>query len=83
MGKQKKMQQMTVRQQIDRKLEVLPPNIQRKVLYYIDHLTEPSIPRGVPGKKLIELAGTLSNEDAEELTRIIEEGCERIDDNEW
>ncbi len=38
---------------------------------------------GVPGKKLIEFAGTLSQEDADELIQIIEAGCERIDDNEW
>jgi hypothetical protein len=77
------MQQITVKQQIDKKLEVLPVDIQRKVLFYIDHLTESVAPSGVSGKKLIEFAGTLSEEDAEELIRIIEEGCERIDDNEW
>jgi len=77
------MQQISVKQQIDKKLEVLPVEIQRKVLFYIDHLTESATPRGVPGKKLIEFAGTLSEEDAEELIQIIEEGCERIDDNEW
>jgi hypothetical protein len=49
----------------------------------LDHLTGPAAPQGTPGKKLIEFAGTLSQEDAEELIQIIEAGCERIDDNEW
>jgi len=77
------MQQMTVRQQIDRELEALPVDLQRKVLDYITHLNGTGIPPGTPGKKLIKLAGTLSNEDAEELKQIIEEGCEKIDYNEW
>ncbi len=77
------MQQITVKQQIDRKLEVLPVDVQRKVLFYIDHLTESSIQRGISGKKLAHFAGILSEEDAKELSHIIEEGCEKIDGNEW
>jgi hypothetical protein len=74
---------MTVREQIDRELEALPVDLQRKVLDYITHLNGVGFPPGTPGKKLIKLAGTLSNEDAEELKQIIEEGCEKIDYNEW
>jgi hypothetical protein len=70
------MQHATVRQQIDRELDVLPVEWQRRVLDYITHLAEPAIPRGVPGKNLLKFAGSLSDEDADELTRIIEEGCE-------
>lgn len=39
--------------------------------------------KGVPGKRLAKLAGSLSKEDAEELEAIIEDGCEIIDSNEW
>jgi hypothetical protein len=81
--KGERMQQLTVRQQIDKELEVLPVDLQRKVLDYISHLSGPGIPPGVPGSELIKFAGTLSDEDAEELIQIIEEGCERIDYNEW
>lgn len=72
------MQQLTVRQRIDRELEVLPMNLQKKVLDYITLLAGPEIPPGVPGKELIKFAGTLSDKDAEELIQIIEEGCERV-----
>ncbi|UCH96008.1 MAG: hypothetical protein JSV88_03935 [Candidatus Aminicenantes bacterium] len=77
------MQQMTVREQIERELDVLSVNMQRKILDYITHLSGPGIPPGVPGKELLKFAGTLADEDARELTQIIEEGCERIDYNEW
>jgi hypothetical protein len=77
------MQQITVKQQIERELDVLTVDMQRKVLEFITHLSGPGIPPGVPGKKLIKFAGSLSEEDAEELSQIIQEGCEKIDYNEW
>ncbi len=40
-------------------------------------------PRGVPGKKLLRFAGTMSHEDAETITKAIEEGCENIDEEGW
>jgi len=77
------MQQMTVKQQIARELDVLTVDKQRKVLDFITHLSSSGIPPGVPGKRLIKFAGSLSEEDAEELSQIIQEGCEKIDYNEW
>lgn len=77
------MQQVSVMQKIDRKLEVMPIEMQRKVLIYIDHLSKSGLPYGVSGKKLSRFAGVLTEENAQELTLIIEEGCDRIDDNEW
>lgn len=42
-------------------------------------------PKGTPGKDLLRFAGTISAEDADEMMRAIEEGCERIepDDDAW
>jgi hypothetical protein len=40
-------------------------------------------PRGTPGRELLKFAGILSPEEAKEMTDAIEEGCERIDPNEW
>lgn len=67
------MQQMTVKQQIDKELDILTLDKQRKVLDFITHLSGSGIPPGVPGKKLIKFAGSLSEEDAEELSQIIQE----------
>ncbi len=77
------MQTISVRRQIERKLDALPLEQQRRVLDFITHLDYPDFPPGVPGKDLIQFAGTLSPEDAEELIQIIEDGCEKIDYNEW
>jgi hypothetical protein len=39
--------------------------------------------RGVPGKELLRMIGTIPHEDLEEMKKAIEEECERIDVNEW
>jgi hypothetical protein len=39
--------------------------------------------RGVPGKDLLKFAGSIPHEDAQEMLKAIEEGCEQIDANSW
>jgi len=41
------------------------------------------LPKGIPGKSLLEFAGKLSESESDELMHIIEEGCEKVDSNEW
>ena len=63
-------------------LEKLPYELQKKVKAFIDALLI-SMPKGVSGKNLIEFAGKLSDEDAEEMMSVINEGCEKIDESNW
>jgi hypothetical protein len=77
------MQTISVRRQIEKKLDAMPLKEQRRVLDFISHLDYPYLPPGIPGEDLIKFAGSISAEDAEELTQIIENGCEKIDENEW
>jgi hypothetical protein len=65
-----------------KEVEQLAPPLQRKVINYAHSLTKPR-PRGTPGNELLEFAGILSPEDAQEMMDAIEEGCEGIDPNEW
>jgi hypothetical protein len=63
-------------------LKTLPAELQWRVLECALALTQ-TAPRGVPGRELRHLAGTISAEDAERMRETIEEGCERegtIDD---
>ncbi|MEN3001463.1 MAG: hypothetical protein ABDI19_06430 [Armatimonadota bacterium] len=41
------------------------------------------LPKGTPGYKVAALAGSISDADAEEMLRAIEEGCERVDESQW
>ncbi len=65
-----------------KELDQLPPSLQRKVVDFAHSLTETK-PRGTPGRELLKFAGILSPEDAKAMMDAIEEGCERIEPNEW
>jgi len=40
-------------------------------------------PKGVSGRDLLRFAGILDAESAREMEEAIEEGCERVDLDEW
>ncbi len=63
-------------------LKDLPQELQWRVLEFARALAQ-SAPRGVPGRQLLRLAGTISPEDAELMREAIERGCEQVDANEW
>jgi hypothetical protein len=63
-------------------LDHLSPAMQRHVLDLVRSMASP-IPKSTPGDLLLRLAGTISDEDADEMTRAIERGCEWIDHDEW
>lgn len=63
----------------------LPGDDQARVLEYARALADKTKPvlRGTPGKDLLRLAGTISEEDARRMMEAIEEGCEQIDASKW
>ena len=42
-----------------------------------------STPRGVPGLQLLRFAGAIPLDDILLMRQEIEQGCERVDTNEW
>ena len=58
-----------------------PPQNERLVVTV--RVGNSSLPAPTPGSQLLKHAGTLTSEEAEEQRRIIEEGCEGVDDDEW
>ena len=69
--------------QVVKHLEVLPFNLQSQVLHFVQSLDNPITIRGVPGRQLLQFAGTIHTEDLQLMRQIIEEGCEQVDLNEW
>jgi hypothetical protein len=63
-------------------LEALPPHLQEQVLSIVRSL-DASQQRGVPGSKLLQFAGTISDSDLIAMNEAIERGCEQVDPNEW
>jgi DNA-directed RNA polymerase subunit F len=68
-------------QDIVEELKTLPPEGLERVAEYIHglHANNQKERKAL----LRRAAGTLSNEEADELARIIEEGCEQIDERDW
>jgi hypothetical protein len=63
-------------------LKVLPYELQWQVFEFTRALAV-SIPRGVPGHQLLHFAGVISPDDLQHMRLAVEQGCERIDANEW
>ena len=58
----------------------LPVAQQHEVLEFARNL---ATPQGVPGSDLLQFAGSIDDVELEKMTRAIEDGCEKVDSNEW
>ena len=67
--------------QIIDKLNKLPLEKQRAVLAFTRSLV--AQPEGVKGASLLSFAGSISPDELTQMQHAIEEGCERIDADEW
>ena len=63
-------------------LEALPQNLQQQVLFWVRAL-DLAQPRGTAGRQLLQFAGAISGADLDAMSRAIEQGCERVDVDEW
>ena len=69
-----------VKEQILLQLAGLSEDQQRRVLDFARSLASPD---GVAGRDLLRFAGAIEEEDLQTMSRAIEEGCEKIDPDEW
>ncbi len=74
------MNNQSIKEEIVKQLDRLPYKFQQRVLDFVRVLSKP---KGVPGKQLLHLAGTINSEDLQAMTKAIEDECERVDRNEW
>ena len=68
--------------QVIEQLKTLSYDLQWRVLEFTRALAL-STPHGVPGQQLLRFAGTISAEEAQVMVDAIEQGCERVDADEW
>ena len=67
---------------ISQELQGLTAPQQEKVLGFVQSL-KMSGSKGTPGSNLLRFMGAISKEDLQIMTTVIEEECERIDDDAW
>ena len=65
-----------------KEVEQLPSAMQQRVLDFARALAE-SVPQGVPGERLLQFAGMMTPDEAQEFLQSIDEDCERIEPGEW
>ncbi|MDY6938707.1 MAG: hypothetical protein SWY16_13665 [Cyanobacteriota bacterium] len=63
-------------------LKSMPQPLQWQVLKFAQTLTACHI-KGVPGQQLLQFSGTIRTDDLQLMQAAIEDGCERVDLNEW
>jgi hypothetical protein len=69
----------SVKDNLITQIDKLPHDLQVRVLDIIKALT----PKGVEGKSLLRFEGSISADDLRLMSKAIEEGCEKVDINEW
>jgi hypothetical protein len=69
----------SVKDSLINQIDKLPHDLQVRVLDIIKALT----PKGVEGKSLLRFEGSISPDDLQLMSKAIEEGCEKVDANEW
>jgi len=69
----------SVKDNLMTQIDKLPHDLQARVLDIIKALT----PKGVEGKSLLRFEGSISADDLQLMSKAIEEGCEKVDINEW
>ena len=72
----------TVKKDIINQIGQLDYEHQRRVLDFARALAVTG-PKGVSGKQLLSFAGSIPADDLKAMKKAIEEGCEKVDLNEW
>jgi len=76
------MMNSVLKRELDQQLEHLPLGEQRQVLDFAKALATARL-RGVPGKTLLQFAGSIQADDLKTISKAIEDGCEKVDGHEW
>ncbi|NJR63818.1 MAG: hypothetical protein HC769_36700 [Cyanobacteria bacterium CRU_2_1] len=63
-------------------LKVMPEHLQCQVLEFVQKLVKAEV-RGTPGDQLLRFAGSIPPDDLQLMREVIEQGCERVDVDEW
>jgi len=72
----------TLEAEIREQLNQLAPEQQHQVLEFARSLIAARV-RGMPGQSLLRFAGTIDTDDLAIMKQAIEEGCERINQDDW
>jgi hypothetical protein len=55
----------------------------RELVLHVEDSAALHTAEGIAGADLLRFAGAMSAEDLQDVTRVIEQGCEQVDADEW
>ena len=73
---------MDLGQEIAKKVEELPPDMQERVLRFVTSLSAPAL-KGENGTALRQFSRSLDSLSAQQMMQAIDEECERVDATDW
>lgn len=68
--------------EIAKRVEILPAELQERVLRFIASLSK-SVPAGERGSTLRQFASSIDPLSARQMIQAIDQDCERVDADEW
>ncbi|MEQ8189150.1 MAG: hypothetical protein ABRQ39_14350 [Candidatus Eremiobacterota bacterium] len=74
------MSDPAIKAKLMEQIEYLSPEFQMQLLNFARKLAGI---KGTPGKDLLPFAGIMTLEESQEISRVIEEDCEKVEMNEW
>jgi hypothetical protein len=80
--KESNLRTMSVLDQLIKQIEALSPD-QRQTLFLRLGEQDRTLPQGIPGSSILELAGNLDSVSARKMIEAIESECEKVDAREW
>jgi len=72
----------TVKKEIVNQIGLLDYEHQKRVLDFARALATTG-PKGIPGKQILSFAGIIPANELKAMKEAIEDGCEKVDLNEW
>ncbi len=73
------MADISIKNELIDRIDQLSPELLRSLLDFAITLVH----HGSEGKSLLRFEGTITAEDLEVMRKVIEEGCEKVDNGEW
>ena len=73
------MANSSIKEDLIAQIDGLPLELQRRLLNFAKSLTL----KGVAGESLLRFEGAITAEDLRQMSKAIEEDCERVDVSEW
>jgi ribosomal 30S subunit maturation factor RimM len=71
-----------ITEELIKQLDLLPLELQKKVLDFAKALTI-NAHKGTSGREILSFAGVMDRESVKEITEAVRLDCEQVDTNEW